>query len=322
MNAEFQQLRQEIIRELKAAQSVLLMCHIRPDGDAIGSILGLGLSLQALHKRVCMVSPDGVPSNLAFLTGSQEIHKEPYGDFECICVLDSADLQRINTVLAYYTHVDINIDHHVTNERFARLNLVDDQAASTAEMLTELLLEGGFPITQSVSEALLTGIITDTIGFRTANVSPRTLRLAALLMEHGAPLSKLYQLGLVRRTFDEALLWGAGLVKLQRQDRLLWTVITLEDRQKAGYNGKDDADLVNMLTTIEGADVVIVFLEQPKGKVKVSWRARPGFDVAALARRFGGGGHAAAAGAELSGSLEEVQKQVIEAIQPVLQGKS
>lgn len=322
MSAEFEELRQEIVQELRNAQSVLLIAHVRPDGDAIGSLLGLGLSLQALQKRVCMVSPDGVPANLTFLTGSQEIKKEPEGEFERICVLDSADLQRINAVSKRHAQVDINIDHHVTNERFARLNLIDVQAASTTEVLTELFRDQGLPITQAVSEALLTGIVTDTIGFRTANVTPRTLRLAAFLMEKGADLPRLYQMGLVRKTFDEALLWGAGLVKLQRQDRLLWTAITLEDRRKAGYNGKDDADLVNLLTTIEGADVVIVFLEQPKGKVKVSWRARPGFDVATLARRFGGGGHAAAAGAELDGSLNEVQERVFEAIQPILQGKS
>jgi len=316
---EDKRLRQEIIQELTAARSVLLISHVRPDGDAIGSLLGLGLSLREMRKRVCMVSPDGVPRPLTFLEGSQDIKREPEGDFECVCVLDSADLQRINTVLARFAQVDINIDHHVTNEGFARLNLVDTKAASTTEVLTDLLREGELPITQAVSEALLTGIVTDTIGFRTSSVTPRTLRRAAVLMEKGAPLARLYQLGLVRRTFDEALLWGAGLVKLQRQDRLVWTAITLDDRRKAGYNGKDDADLVNMLTTIEGADIVVVFLEQPQGKVKVSLRASAGLDVSGIARRFGGGGHAAAAGAELSGSMEEVQKIILDAVQPILQ---
>jgi phosphoesterase RecJ-like protein len=144
-------------------------------------------------------------------------------------------------------------------------------------------------------------------------MTPGALQTAARLMEAGANLPELYFTSLVQRTFEAARYWGEGLAKLQREGRLVWTELSLEDRKTAGYSGGDDADLVNMLTSIEDTDVAVIFVEQVRGKIKISWRARPGYDVAALALTFGGGGHKAASGAEVEGSLAEVREKVLEA---------
>jgi len=154
-------------------------------------------------------------------------------------------------------------------------------------------------------------LITDSLGFRVAGMSPGALRIAADLFEIGANLPTLYAKALLTRSFRAACYWGKGLSSIQLEDRLLWTRLTLDDRAAAGYPGSDDADLVNILQTIEDADVFVVFIEQTKSRVKVSWRARPGFDVSKIAYQFGGGGHKPAAGAEISGSLDEVIDNVL-----------
>jgi phosphoesterase RecJ-like protein len=130
-------------------------------------------------------------------------------------------------------------------------------------------------------------------------------------MERGANLQVLYRKAMLEKSLEAVRYWGQGLSRIQHEDGLLWTSLTLEDRKIADYLGRDDADLVNLLTRIRDIDVCIVFVEQTDGSVKVSWRAQPGFDVAEIATLFGGGGHKPAAGAEIKGELERVQEEVI-----------
>lgn len=313
-----QQVAQSVGQQLHSAQRVLLVSHKRPDGDAIGSILGLGLALRAYGKDVQMVSEDGVPRPFQHLHGVQSISKSPQGDVDLVCVLDCSDLQRVGRILDGYSKPDVNIDHHRTNLYFARTNLVDSQAVATTAMLTELLSDWAIPIPQSAAAALLTGLITDSLGFRTPNISPKALRLAARLMELGANLSDLYHRALVARSIEAARLWGYGLRRLDRDGRMIWTSLNLEDRQLARYPGRDDADLINLLSAVDDADIALIFLEQSDGAVKVSWRSRPGIDISQIAVSFGGGGHPNASGAEIEGNLLEVQAAVLEATRPLL----
>lgn len=303
---------------LGAAQRILVICHIRPDGDAIGSLLGLGLALQAAGKSVQMVCADGVPASLRHLDGSQQIIDQPKGEFDAICVVDCSDLKRTGNVLDGHPQPDINIDHHITNLEFARINLIDAEAVSTTQILADMLPELGLPITESVASALLNGLVTDTIGFRTPNVTPFTLRLAAELMEKGANLPELYFRSLVGRSFEAARLWGAGLSQLQKEGRVVWCALTRADRKAAGYPGKDDADLVNVLSAIEDTEIAIVIVEQNASKVKVSWRSQGNIDVAQVAMQFGGGGHPAAAGAEIQLPMQEAIPMILEATQSAL----
>jgi phosphoesterase RecJ-like protein len=302
---------------LLSAQNILVTSHIRPDGDAIGSLLGLGLSLQEAGKQVQMLLSDGVPSAFRFLEGSQNIRNKPQGGFDLSVVLDCSDFDRSGSALDGQLVPDLNIDHHPTNENFARINLIEVEAVATAEMIALLLQDFDLPLSKQAADALLFGLITDTLGFRTYNMTPRALRVAAHLMESGADLPELYYAGLLRRSFEAARFWGAGLSALQKDGRLAWTSLTADDRRNSGYAGRDDADLINILTTIEGIDIIVVFVEQPKGHVKVSWRSKPGLDVSQLAVQFGGGGHAAAAGADIPGSLAEVQERVLGATRQI-----
>ncbi len=299
-----------IASELHAAGRILAVSHVRPDGDAVGALLGFGLSLQAAGKQVQMVLADGVPAGLRHLPSAGFIQRRAKGDFDYAVVLDASDLERTGKALGGRP-ADLNIDHHVTNLQFARLNLVEPGAVATSAILAEHLPRWGFAIGLEAASALLTGIITDTIGFRTSNMTPAALRLAANLMECGANLPELYRAGLGQKSFEAARYWGAGLTRLQRDGKLIWTTLYLSDRQSVGYNGNDDADLVNFLSSTDG-DVVVLFNEQNGGKVKVSWRARPSLDVSELAVQFGGGGHPAAAGAEIPGTVADVQEKVLE----------
>lgn len=307
----------ELRAALQQARQVLITSHLRPDGDAVGSLLGLGLALQESGKDVQMVLADSVPAAFRHLTGSQTIATYALHPYNLTIVVDCADQTRTAGILPPQIQPDINIDHHVTNDFFARLNYVQPQAASTAEIITSLLPELGFPISRSSAEALLTGILTDTQGFRTPNTTPQTLGLAAQLMQSGANLSELYRRALIQRSFAAARLWGKGLERLQRNGRLVWTTLTLEDRKVIGYNGRDDADLINFLASIEDADVAVIFVEQPDKQVKISWRSQPGFDISPIAVGFGGGGHANASGATLNGTLESVQQQVLASTQQI-----
>ena len=301
----------KIGQEISAAQRVMVVSHIRPDGDAIGSLLGLGLALQEKGKDVQMILEDGLPASYRHLAGSQQIRKRPQGEFDFICVVDCSDLERVGEALADRRTPDLNLDHHLTNLNFARFNLVDTHAVASAEIIADLLPVWGIPLSIPSAAALLTGLITDTIGFRTSNMTPKALRLAADLMAMGIDLPDLYQRALVNRSYEAMRLWGAGLSKLERNGRVVWTTLTLADRADVRYPGRDDADLINMLVNVEGADVAVIFLEQTDRRVKVSWRAQPGIDVSRLALNHGGGGHSAASGAEILGSLEEVQATVL-----------
>jgi bifunctional oligoribonuclease and PAP phosphatase NrnA len=306
---------------LHGAQHILITSHMRPDGDAIGSLLGLGLALQDAKKEVQMILADGVPKTFRHLVGSDQIRKKPEGEFDTLVVVDCSDLDRVGEYYSQFPAPDLNIDHHVTNKNFAKINLVDTQATATAEMVAEHLPALGLTMTKAIAEALLTGIITDTIGFRTTNMRPEALRTAADLMSTGISLPSLYRKALHSRTFVAARYWGTGLNNLEISDRLVWATLKLEDRRAVAYPGNDDADLVNILATIEEADVALIFIEQSEDKVKVSWRARPGFDVSKIAAQFGGGGHKPASGATIKGSLEEVQSRVIESTKVLFNGK-
>ena len=307
-----------IIREkLENAGSIGIVAHIRPDGDAIGATLGLGLALINAGKTVQMVLKDGVSPTFRHLTGASLVKRAFEGEPGLMIVVDSSDLLRTGGLIGD-RKPDICIDHHITNESFAVINLVEPDAVATCAILAEHLPAWGLTIDVDVARALLTGILSDSIGFRTSNTTSESLRLAADLMDVGANISELYNKALISRSYEATKYWGFALARMQRNEGLVWTSLTLEDRKASGYFGNDDADLTNIISSIDSFDIAILFVEQGKDKTKVSWRSVPGLDVADLAHQLGGGGHPAAAGAELNGSLAEVQEKILQATQNYL----
>jgi phosphoesterase RecJ-like protein len=313
-------LQSKIKHRIKAAQCVLITSHIRPDGDAIGSSLGLALALLDAGKKVQEVLSDGLPASFKHLPGSELIKTRASGECDLIISVDCSDLKRVGKALDGYRTPDIVVDHHSTNDAFGILNLIEPEAAATASVLTRHMHTWGLTITTPVAANLLTGLVTDTLGFRTSNTTPEVLRQAADLLEIGADMSTLYYRSLIRRTFPAAKYWGAGLSRLERLDGIVWTALTIADRKASGYSGNDDADLISVISSIDEADVAIIFTEQNKNKTKVSWRGlKPDIDVSRIASQFGGGGHKAASGAEISGNLDEVRERVLNTTRKALQ---
>jgi len=308
---------EQIQEAILQSQNPLVLSHERPDGDAIGSLIAMGLVLKKIGKRPYMAMVDGIPSRFHFLSGSDEVEKKLPESYDLLIVLDCSDMDRIGFDLE--KKPDINIDHHPTNEKFGVINYVEHKAAATTELLYKLFQDMDVPFDVEISDALMLGLITDTIGFRTPSVRPELFRAVADLLEKGAHLTDIYERALNQHSFVGAQYWGRGLGHLERQGDMLWTELSLDDRKAIGYPSNDDADLINLLTTIESPKIVLIFVEQAGEKVKVSWRSKLGYNVAKVATSFGGGGHEQAAGAIVPGSLNEVKTKVLAATQKLLE---
>jgi len=304
----------EACNELAQVSTVMVLSHVRPDGDAIGSLLGLSRSLQLVGKQVFPVLVDGLPGRYKFLPGSDQVRRKPPNDAQYLITVDCADKGRLGIPESDLPRlVDLNIDHHPTNSYFARHNLVFKDSAATTQILYDISSELELPIDQDVAACLLTGLVTDTIGFRTPNVTPAVLRVAADLQAMSGKLAEIYHFALNQRSLAAARYWGSGLSRLEADNGLIWTELRLSDRREAGYEGADDADLISMLSTITGVDVAMIFVEQAQGKTKVSWRSQGNVDVSQIAAAFGGGGHQPAAGAMVYGDFLAVREQILRA---------
>lgn len=295
------------------SNTFLLATHIRPDGDAIGSVLSFGLALRNIGKNVTILLAEGVPQNFNNPPKNLTIVKSinPSDEYDLIASVDASDKERLGEFFIG-KNIDLQIDHHITNVLFANTNFVDSKAVATCAILAEYLPAWGLSINDQIATLLLTGILTDSIGFRTSNTTSKALRLAADLMDYGADLPAIYQETLVGRTFPQVNYWGFALQRLQKQGNVAWTTLTLADRKQADYNGNDDADLNTLLSSITECNVTILFVEQKEKRVKVSWRSKPGIDVSQIAFQLNGGGHLSAAGADIQGELTEVQNLVLQ----------
>ena len=306
---------------IQSAYHPLLICHVSPDGDAIGSLTGLGRGLRQMGMEPIMACADAIPARLSYISGSEAIVQNVSDHFDLIVTLDCSDLER----LGHFTQMPnfeatslLNIDHHLTNLNFGDVNLVDPHASSTAEIVLRLLEYMAVPLDVELATCLLTGIVTDTRGFRTSNVTIQVMDTALRLMKIGASLPYITQHGLDRHPTTAILLWREALSSLQIKDRVIWANVTLAMRRAANYTGNGDAGLVSFLVSADDADIAAVFVEREDGRIEVGLRAAPGFDVAQIAFQFGGGGHALAAGCNLPGPLEEAHARVLPALQNVI----
>jgi len=300
----------QIAALIERSNRILMVSHVRPDADAAGSLLGLGLALKDKGKHVQMVLQDGV-GNFAYLPQHEQISRSPQGDVDMVIVVDCSDPDRVGNVLEGYGNPDLVVDHHKTNLNFGTYNIVEPEQVATAAIIFDHMESWGLAFSADIATCLLSGIVGDTIGFRTSNVNSDVLRKSAVLMDMGADLADVYQNELIMKPYTAIRYWGSGLNRLQYEDGLVWTSLTLADRNEIGYARNDDADLVNVLSAIKEASIAVIFVEQSPNEVKISWRAKPGYDVSGIALAFGGGGHAAAAGADVMDSLQNVQPAVI-----------
>ena len=319
------------VKLIHRSNTILLICHVSPDGDAVGSLLGLGLGLRLLNKELTLACESTLPTKFSFLPGYESIVRSiDSAPPDLVIGLDSSDLSRLGNVYDANRLAGaplINIDHHVTNLYFGDVNLVDPSAASTAEMILTLLDYLGIAIDQNreasqvqeIATCLLTGMVTDTLGFRTSNVTPRVMKAAVRLMEAGASLSQVTHFAFHQRTLMELSLLAYGLNRLQAEDGLAWSEILLADHRVYGHPDNGDAGLVGMLVRTKEVHMAAVFTENEHNQIEISFRADPGFDVAQLALSLGGGGHPAASGCTVEGPLEAAKARVLPLMRAALE---
>ncbi len=300
---------------IAAAESIVAVSHFAPDGDAVGSLLGLTAYLESQGKQVSAVIDGGVPPELAFVPRSETVLPcLDSGQFDLMIALDSSDVERTGKAGAYglkNSGLVINLDHHPTNTGYGDIHLVVPQAVAAAEIVFDLLTYLGWRIQRDAAIALLTGLITDTHGFRISATSSRTLEIAQSLMSCGAPLAEIMAQTLNRRAFAEVALWRRVLRSVELDQGLIHACVTADDIAEAGLEKMTDGGLVSYLVNVDEARVSIVFKELPDQRVEVAFRAKPGNDVASLALKLGGGGHTLASGCTIRGSLEDARRIVL-----------
>jgi phosphoesterase RecJ-like protein len=300
---------------VRRADRILIITHVSPDGDAIGSLLAMGHLIRQLNKeQVVLALDDGVPEKYSFLPGSADVTRSAEDSFDLVLILDCSDDRRGGEVLRNSWNSEIpliNIDHHITNTEFGTINIVRVDAAATAQIIYWLAEAWGLEINQDVALCLLTGLVTDTLCFRTANVTPKVMEDAAALMEAGADLSVVTRQTVNRKSYEAIRYWGAMLDTVHLEDRVIWAIASNGIRERVGYRSNGDASLVTFLATAWEADIALTLTETDEGQVEISMRAKPGFDVSGIALELGGGGHPAAAGATIEGPLSEATERVL-----------
>jgi len=308
------------IRELLGrAKKALIVAHVSPDGDTLGSAMGLAWALRDRGLEVRVSCADPVPPELSFIPGSEEITPRSWTDEDLVFCVDASSPERLGKVLspvAIPVPV-VNIDHHVTNPAYGDLNLVENKA-STAELVLELILQLGLRLDRQSATCLLIGLVSDTRCFRTSNTTRDALQAACVLIDAGAPLAEVTDALYNHRPLPMLKLWGAILTRLEQVDGVLIAPVTQDLLSQLGIEMRSSRDLVNFLSATDGTRVAVVLRETEDGLIDVSMRSKPGVDVSGVAAHFGGGGHAQAAGCLLPGPLGEARKRLLGALSAVL----
>jgi bifunctional oligoribonuclease and PAP phosphatase NrnA len=310
----------EIAAVLRAAQRVVVLSHVRPDGDAFGSQLALALSLRELGKDVTVWNEDGMLEKYSFMPASHLLQRPPAEPqtFDVGVALDTAIQTRLGTAgEAARAPQWVNIDHHPTNPRYSDLNYIDPTAPATGEILFELLSAENLPINRAIAENLFVAISTDTGSFQYPNTTARTFEIGAKLLQCGVDVGRVSQL--LYETYPrrrvELLRELLGTMRFDADGMVASFSLSLAVAKSLGVLPEDNEGLIDHLRAIEGVIVAVFFEELLEGKVRVSMRSKSeAADVAAICQQFGGGGHKLAAGARVRGSLAEVEQRVLQAI--------
>jgi len=315
---------QRILDEIRSSESICVIGHIRPDGDCVGSQLGLAMALKNQGKKVVCWNQDPMPKKLAFLD-TEKLFSEPRvkNGFDCVIATDCASFERLGTVGDFIKErrVFINIDHHTSNTRYADINWIAGRAPSTGELIYRLLACANWAITPEIADCLFTAVSTDTGSFQYASTRPSTYYVGGKLVERGADLAKVsnevyqsYHLARVRlmqHMFNK--------FRLAHENRTAYFWLKKRDYTRTGAGPDDSEGLIDHIRAIEPVVVAIVFEEVEPDLTRISLRSkREDVDVNEIAKQFGGGGHKAAAGARVTGKPTSVQRHVLNAVKKAL----
>ena len=304
---------QQIAKIIKQAKSVAIFTHMRPDGDAFGSAFSLAHALEFLHipYQVCVESD--IPSNLAFLPDMDKVQKTPKGEFDLLITLDCSDVARLGTLsdeflIATRKKIDtVNIDHHISNTRFAKYDFVRECAANCMNMaaLIEYL---GAPLDKKTAECLLVGLLTDSGDFSHDDVDEEAFLLAAKLVKAGADNRYYHEQLFKKQPRARAALFARTMSGMRyfHDDRFALIVITQEGMRACGADAGMTEGFVDFPLSVEGVEVAASIMEVGFRKYKISLRSKTYADVNKIAGKYGGGGHVRAAGCMLFGEVEDV----------------
>jgi len=319
-----------IAERIAGAERVLILTHINPDGDAIGSLLGMWHALRALGKQVVPLASSTLPSYALWLPGVE--HVQVYQSSQALpaadlaILLDTASLTRVGRV--YDEHAAalaalpiVIVDHHVTNDAAGMLNLIRPAAASTCELLFALLQALGLTITPTLATCLLLGLITDTQSFQTSATTTETLRTAAALLECGADYMRIVHEVYFALPSSSATLIGLALAEMRHEGPLAWTTVTQAMMRATGAEDEAADEVVRMMQRVEGVRVLVLFKERYDGTTKISLRSQPPINVASLAQVWGGGGHAQASGATLLMPPDQAANEVLPRLRALASGE-
>lgn len=310
----------EMAAVLKNSTRVALFSHVSPDGDCIGSMLALGIALRTLGKEVYYYNPDPVPQNLAFLPETDRISAElPNPWPEVLLFVDCADLGRVKLKQEDLpaSAAVLNLDHHISNKNFGKINVMDPQASASGEIVFALISELGVELDQAMATNLYTAIVTDTGSFQYSNTTAQTHRLIANLIEKGIDFGNIHHHVFDQKPLAQVKLLQRTLASLEIFDegQLAVMTLTLADFKECGAEESLTEGLVNHGRSIAGVEVAAFFREIAPAEIRVGLRSNLWLNVNEVASKFGGGGHQRAAGCTLHQPLAVAKINLIEAIQ-------
>jgi phosphoesterase RecJ-like protein len=309
-------------------QRFVLITHVRPDGDALGSALALALALESVGKSARVTVASVIPPRYDFLDTQRRVRRfhppgDEYRDADAIVVLDTGTWNQVGDAGELIRALDVPklvIDHHITQDDLGAIRLVDTSAEACGRLVFEGLSALGSPLSPEAAHCLFVALAMDTGWFRHSNTSAASYELAGRLTAAGARPTDAYRDLFEQNTLGRLYLTGRVLDRLRRsfEGRVCFTVIRRSDYLETGATPQESEDLVNHTLAMPGVEVGVFFAEQPRGGVKVSLRSRGRVDVARVAERFGGGGHKAAAGATLDDPLESAHNRILSAVAEAL----
>jgi bifunctional oligoribonuclease and PAP phosphatase NrnA len=310
----------------------LVTTHVRPDGDALGSEVGMVGLLRQKGKDVRAVNASPTPPRYDFLDPRSilfehfgaAVQPEELADREVAIILDLSTWNQLGDMAGYirrFSGPRVVIDHHLTQDDLGATFLKDSTAEATGTLILRAVQALGASLTAEIATGLLTAIAMDTGWFRHSNTVPGTMRAAAELIEGGAEIDEIYRKLFERNTLGRLRLIGETLVGMRTDlgGRVAYATITRDDLIRTGAIPQDSEDLIDFTVSLQGVEIGLLFIEQMRGGTKVSFRARNGLDCSQLAGKFGGGGHRQAAGATLPGPLSESVARVLQAVRQVLE---
>ncbi|MGD0736959.1 MAG: bifunctional oligoribonuclease/PAP phosphatase NrnA [Terracidiphilus sp.] len=310
-----------ILEVLRRGERFLVCSHSRPDGDAVGSMLAMGMLLEQMGKHADLVTADPIPAIYRALPGAGAIRFaiHVHGHYDAVVLLECDGLARtkLRGLEEYFT---INIDHHMTGTDFANLNWIDRAAVSVGELVYRMVKAAGATITPEMATCLYTTVLTDTGSFAYGSTSAATFALAHELTLAGADPVRIAQDVYFATSAAKMLLLGAALSNLKREGPLAWLWVTNEDRLRSGAIEDDYEGIVNYALYISGVEAAVFLRELPEERIRLSLRSKRVLNVAAIAQRLGGGGHENAAGCTLAGPLSRALDEILGELRTAMDG--